>query len=144
MPILRHVYDPATGTYHDVEVTQEVYGFYRRSAWNIQKKNQRFYTNEIQFSSLVGGLNQAFENFSEFRSSAGDPQQLLCDTVTCRMIAEAFQKLSPADRRILRVLIIEGHTERWYAERTGLTQQSIHKRKKYALRRLRNILNKSK
>lgn len=143
MPVLRHVYDPASGTYHDVEVTQAVYNCYRRTAWIIQKNNQRFYANEIQFSSLIGGLNQAFENFKEFRFSDGDPQQLVCDAVTVRQVGEAFQKLSPSDRRILQLLVIEGHTERWYAERTGLKQQSIHNRKKHALRRLRNILNRS-
>lgn len=143
MPVLRHVYDPTSGTYHDVEVTQAVYNCYRRTAWNIQKNNQRFYAHEIQFSSLIGGINDAFENFSEFRSSAGDPQKLVCDAVTIQQVAEAFPKLSPTDRRILQLLVIEGHTERWYAERTGLKQQSIHNRKKHALRRLRNILNKS-
>lgn len=143
MPVLRHVYDPASGTFCEVEVTQAVYNCYRRTEWVIQKNNQRFYANEIQFSSLIGGLNQAFENFSEFRSLAGDPQKLVCDAVTIQKVAEAFQKLSSADRRILQLLVIEGHTERWYAERTGLKQQSIHNRKKHALRRLRNILNKS-
>lgn len=140
MPILRHIYDSATGTHVDIEVSSEVYNCYRRTAWNIQKNNQRFYAHEIQFSSLIGGLNQAFENFSEFRSSTGDPQQLLCDAATCQMIAEAFRKLSPADRRILRILIIEGHSERWYGEKTGLHFMTVHNRKKRALLRLKRNL----
>lgn len=140
MPVLRHVYDPTSGTYHDVEVTQAVYNCYRRTAWNIQKNNQRFYAHEIQFSSLIGGINDAFENFSEFRSSAGDPQQLVCDAVTIQQVAEAFQRLSTSDRRILQLLVIEGHTERWYGDRTGLHFMTVHNRKMRALLRLkRNI-----
>lgn len=42
MPILRHIYDSATSAYVDVEVTQEVYDCYRRTAWIIQKKTSVF------------------------------------------------------------------------------------------------------
>jgi len=136
MPVLRHIYDPASGIHHDVEVTKEVYNYYRRSSWAIRRNNARFYANEVQFSNLIGGLNDAFENFKEFRSLAGDPQKLLCDAETCRMIAEAFQKLSPADQRILRLLIIEEHSERWYAGRTGIPQKTVHYRKRIALKKL--------
>lgn len=140
MPILRHIYDPATGTHVDVEVSSEVYNCYRRTAWNIQKNNQRFYAHEIQFSSLIGGSDQAFENFREFLSLDGDPQQFLCDVTTRRMVAEAFQKLSPTDQRILRFLIIEGHSERWYGEKAGLHFMTVHNRKKRALLRLKRNL----
>lgn len=140
MPILRHIYDSATGAYVDVEVTQEVYNSYRRTAWTIQKNDQRFYAKEIQFSSLLGGADGAFENFSEFRSFAGDPQQLLCSVAMCQRVAEAFQMLSPSDQRILQLLIIEGHTERWYAERTGIPQKTIHNKKARAIKKLRRLL----
>lgn len=142
MPVLRHIYDSATGTYHDVEVSQEIYNCYRRTAWGIQKNDKRFYANEIQFSSLIGGLNQAFENFDEFRTTAGDPQQILCDATMRRRILEAFQGLSPSERRILQLLVIEGHPEQWYADRTGLSQQTVHNRKKSALRKLQKVLDK--
>lgn len=130
MPVLRRIYDSATGAYHDVEVSWEIYNCYRRTAWVIQKNNKRFFANEIQFSSLIGGCNQAFENFSEFRTTAGDPQQILCDVAVRQRIAAAFQRLSPSERRILQCLVIEGHPEQWYADRTGLSQQTVHNRKK--------------
>lgn len=141
MPVLRHVYDSASGTFHDVEVSREVYNYYRRSGWAMRRNNARFYANEIQFSSLIGGLNQAYEGFSEFRSLADDPQQLLCDVATIQSIAVAFQGLSPSDRRIIQLLVIEGRTERWYAERTGMPQKTVHNRKCAALKRLRRHIN---
>lgn len=141
MPVLRHVYDSTSGTFRDVEVSREVYNYYQRSGWAIRRNNARFYANEIQFSSLIGGMNDAFENFSEFRSSAGDPQQLLCDEAVFQGIVEALLKLSPAEQRILRLLVIEGHTERWYAERTGMPQKTVHNRKCAALKRLRRHIN---
>lgn len=140
MPVLRRIYDSATGAYHDVEVSREIFNCYRRTAWGIQKNDKRFYAHEIQFSSLIGGLNQAFENFSEFRTTVGDPQQILCDAATRQRIAAAFEKLSPSERRILQLLVIEGHPEQWYADRTGLSQQTVHNRKKSALRKLQNAL----
>lgn len=137
MPVLRHVYDSTSGTFHDVEVSREVYNYYQRSGWAIRRNNTRFYANEIQFSSLIGGSDQAYERFSELGSSADDPQQLLCDAAVFQGIVEALLKLSPADRRILRLLVIEGHTERWYAKRTGMPQKTVHNRKCAALKKLR-------
>lgn len=141
MPVLRRIYDSATGAYHDVEVSREIFNCYRRTAWGIQKNDKRFYANEIQFSSLIGGLNQAFENFAEFRTTAGDPQQILCDAVVPQRIAEAFQILSPSERRIIQLLVIEGNSERWYAKRTGLPQKTISNRKLRALKKMRRFLS---
>ena len=140
MPILRHIYNPASGSYQDVEVTQEVYNCYRRTGWRIQKNDQRFFAHEIQFSSLIGGGDSAFENFSEFHSLAHDPQHILCVSTEDLRIFEAFCKLSPSDQRILRLLVIEGNSERWYASRTGLPQQTVHNRKRNALRKLERLL----
>lgn len=140
MPVLRHIYDPATRAYHDVEVSRAIYNCYRRTAWVIQKNDKRFYANEIQFSSLIGGLDQAFENFSEFQSTADDPQQLLCNAALSQKVAEAFWRLTPSERHILQMLVIEGHSERWYAARTGLPQKTISNRKIRALKKMRRFL----
>lgn len=142
MPILRHIYDSATGTHVDVEVTQEVYDCYRRTAWNIQKNDQRFYAKEIQFSSLLGGADGAFENFSEFYSLVNDPQRLICDVVIYQEIAMAFQMLPPDDQHILWFLAIKGFTEREYAGMTGLPQKTVNNRKVRAAKRLRQITQK--
>lgn len=136
MPILRHIYDSATGAYHDVEVSQEVYDFYRRDAWAMQRQDTRFYAHEIQFSSLVGGKDGAFENFSEFISREADPQGILCRRVDIKIIVEAFQSLSLPNQHLLYFLVVEGHTERWYGQKMGMHHMTVHNKKERALLQL--------
>lgn len=138
MPVLRHVYDPTSGTYHDVEVTQEVYDFYRRNHWAIRRSNTRFYAHEIQFSSLKGGTDGAFERFDEFLSQSLDPQNIFCEDSEATRIADAFHQLPPADQHLLYYLIIEGRSERWYGGRMGWPQKTVHNRKHRALKRFWN------
>ena len=136
MPVLRHIYDSATGTFHDVEVTQEVYNFYRRNAWAIQRNNARFYAHEIQFSSLKGGLGDAFERFSEFLSCSSDPQQMLCDEAETLHIAAVFRQLPATDQHLLCCLLFDGCSERLYGKKMGLPQRTVNHRKCSALKRL--------
>lgn len=60
------VYDTITGKMVDVEVTPEVYREYMRTEWGIKNNNNSFYEHEIQFSALIGGNDDAYENFDEF------------------------------------------------------------------------------
>lgn len=140
MPILRHIYDSATGAYVDVEVTQEVYDFYRRNAWAIRRNNTRFYSHEIQFSSLIGGENDPFERFSEFLSLSDDPLNIICLNAETRKIIDAFQHLPYGDQHLLYFLIVEGYTEREYGKRMLVPQQTIHNRKRTALNKLKKLL----
>lgn len=144
MPVLRHVYDPATGTYVDVEVSNAVYNCYRRTSWAICYNDQQFHAHEIQFSSLKGGEGDAFEGFSEFISEALDPERLLCEALPDQALYHAFMRLTPADRQLLRALILEGKTERWYAQQTGLSQKTIHNRKQHAIRKLKRFLHQER
>ena len=50
----------------EVEVSDEVRTHYNRTQWNIDDNNESFYKHEIQFSALIGGYENAFENFKEF------------------------------------------------------------------------------
>ncbi len=140
MPVLRHVYDSLTGTYLDVEVSEEVYHCYRRATWLMQKQDRRFYAHETQFTSLTGGQDATLENFDEFRVYENDPERLLCDRVMDPRLADAFWRLTPAERRLLSLLVIEGYTERWYAQRTGLSQKTIHNKKVRALKKMKRFL----
>lgn len=140
MPILRHIYDTATGTYQDVEVSQEVYNCYRRTGWSIRRNNARFYAHEIQFSSLIGGLDNAFENFDEFQSDNHDPQKIICQKEKDICLLKAFQQLSPADQHLLYFLVVEGCSERWYGQKMGLHFMTVHNRKKRALQRIRRLI----
>lgn len=139
MPVLRHIFDPATGSYHDVEVSQEVYDFFRRNAWAIRRNDTRFYTHEIQFSSLKGGQDDSFERFDEFSTSKSDPQELLCLEAEQARLINAFQGLSSDDQDLLYWLVIEGRSERWYGKRMNMHFMTIHNRKISALQRFQRL-----
>lgn len=60
------VFDTITKKYVEVEVNEKVRTYYDRTQWNIDDNDESFYKHEIQFSSLIGGYDGAFENFHEF------------------------------------------------------------------------------
>lgn len=60
------VYDTISKKVVDVEVNDEVRTHYNRTQWNIDDNDESFFKHEIQFSALIGGHENAFENFREF------------------------------------------------------------------------------
>lgn len=72
------VYDTCTGKYVDIEVSTEIYEAYMRTGWNIHDNNESFYEHEIQFSALIGGKNDCFENFHEFVTGSEDTIETSC------------------------------------------------------------------
>lgn len=60
------VRNTANGEYENVEVTEEVYRAYMRTGWNIKDNDESFFKHQIQFSALLGNIDDAVENFKEF------------------------------------------------------------------------------
>ena len=60
------VYDTISKKIVEVEVSNEVRTHYNRTQWNIDDNDESFFKHEIQFSALIGGHENAFENFREF------------------------------------------------------------------------------
>ena len=60
------VYDTMSKKVVEVEVSDEVRTHYNRTQWNIDDNDESFFKHEIQFSALIGGHENAFENFREF------------------------------------------------------------------------------
>lgn len=50
-----NVYNTITKKYEEVEVSAELYNTYRRTGWNIENNDKRYFDHEIQMSSLIGG-----------------------------------------------------------------------------------------
>lgn len=49
-------------------MSNEVRTHYNRTQWNIDDNDESFFKHEIQFSALIGGHENASENFREFIS----------------------------------------------------------------------------
>lgn len=62
------VFDTISKKVVRVEVSDEVRTHYKRTQWNIDDNNKSFYKHEIQFSALIGGHKNAYENFHEFHT----------------------------------------------------------------------------
>lgn len=140
MPVLRHIYDSATGTYVDVEVSPEVYNCYCRMGQDIQHNNSRFYEHEVQFTSLLGCADESFESFCEFLANELDPEHILCHDIPEQVLFDALTQLTAAECYLLQALVLDGYNEGRFAQRTGLPQKTIQNRKTRAIRKLRGQL----
>ena len=133
------VYDTISKKVVEVEVSDEVRTHYNRTQWNIDDNNESFYKHEIQFSALIGGHENAFENFKEFKTDYN------VETETDRkMFIEKLynnlELLSKAERELIVMLYFENKTESECASLMYTTQQNINKKKSNILCKLHKLL----
>lgn len=133
------VYDTVSKKIVEVEVSDEVRTHYNRTQWNIDDNNESFYKHEIQFSALIGGHENAFENFREFMTDYNVEKE-----TDCKMFVEKLYNclglLSESERELIIMLYFENKTERECAALLHTTQQNIHKKKDRILCRLNKLL----
>ncbi len=76
------VYNTTNHTYEQIEVTDDIATVYKRTKWNIEDNDKSFYDHEIQMSGLIGGENNAFENFREFVTTENSTENLVLKKIT--------------------------------------------------------------
>ena len=135
------VYNHAAGRFETVEVTEEVYRTYQRTEWNIDDNDASFYGHEIQFSSLIGGSEDTFQNFREFIDSENTPEKVIEEKVLIETLLEAIATLGEKDFELIQALYFDGTSEAMYAKKKGVTQQMISKKKQRILKKIKNILD---
>lgn len=138
------VYDTCTGKYVDVEVSTEIYEAYMRTGWNIHDNNESFYEHEIQFSALIGGKNDCFENFHEFVTESEDTIETSCKNTLLSDAQSAISHLKKTDKQLLQMIYIKEYSEQKCAELLGTSQQNIHKKKKRILSNINKLLKNRK
>ena len=134
------VYDTFTGKIVDVEVTQKVYEAYMRTEWNIHDNNESFYEHEIQFSQLIGGENNAFENFHEFILE-GDPtsdKAILLDNMS--WLNSCLKMLEPCELDIIVMIYFKDMTEQKCATALSTTRQNIHNKHRRILAKIYKLI----
>ena len=132
------VYDTVTKEFVDVEVSEEVYKAYKRTEWSIENNDRSFQKHQIQFSELIGNV----ENFDELASDDDSP----CKVETKLLISKLetiMLDLPDSDKELIRMLFFEKKTERECAEHFGINQKNINKKKQRILCRLNKLLEKS-
>lgn len=133
------VYDTITGKMVDVEVTPEVYREYMRTEWGIKNNNNSFYEHEIQFSALIGGNDDAYENFDEFIQD-DDYEDDIINKIYMDRLPGSLKKLSKKERELIELLFYKNMTEDECAEELCISRQNVHNKKMRVLSKLNKLL----
>ncbi len=123
------VYDTISKKIVEVEVSDEVCTNFKRTKWTIENNNSSFYDHEIQFSALIGGHENAFENFKEFKNSF-DVEEETDRKIFIEQLYSCLRLLSESERELIIMLFFENKTERECAKILCTSQQNVHKNKK--------------
>lgn len=134
------VYNTLTRKNEEIEVSEEIYQTYRRTAWNIDDNNASFYAHEIQMSSLIGGEDGAYENFREFIDTENTPDVTVLKELEKAALHRIIAQLTESERKLIQAIYFDGLTEREYASLTGLPQKTVNNRKLAILRKLKKQL----
>ena len=135
------VRNTANGKYENVEVTEEVYRAYMRTGWNIKDNDESFFKHQIQFSALLGNIDDAVENFKELMNAKADTEEIVELNTDLQMLCKAMKKLSKDE---LQLIYFENKTERECAEIYAISQKNINKKKKRILCKLNKLIKNQK
>ena len=133
------VYDTISKKVVEVEVSDEIYTNFQRTKWAIENNDSSFYDHEIQFSALIGGHENAFENFKEFRTDY-DVEEETDRKIFIERLYNCLKLLSESERELIIMLYFENKTERECAKILCTSQQNVHKNKRTILCKLNKLL----
>ena len=122
-----------SGKYENIEVTEEVYTTYMRTGWNIKDNNDSFFKHQIQFSALLGNIDDAVNNFKELMNAKADTEEIVELNIDLKMLCQAMKKLSKDELQLISLIYFENRTERECAEIYVIVEKNINKKKKRIL-----------
>ena len=131
-----NVYDTISGKMVDVEVSDEVFTEYKRAVWREEKNDSRFYNNEIQFSMLVGGDDDSYENFHEFI----DFDDSIVETSINKKLVEKISELKRQERELIQLLYFKNLSEQECAIVLKTSRQNIHNKHVRVLAKINKLL----
>lgn len=134
------IYDTISKNIVEIEVSDTIYTQYNRTEWNIKNNNNSFYEHEIQFSALIGGTDNAFENFREFITEYDETEKKAVHKVLVKRLYDCLNFLPENDRKLIEMIFFEEKSERECAEILCISQQNLHKKKKRVLANLNKFL----
>ena len=137
------VYNTFTKSFEIVEVKENIFNTYRRSEWNINKSDKKYFRHETVMSSLKGGENNAFENFKEFTDTNPEhiPETVTENNEVLGELKKALNFLSEEEQELIKAVFYDCKSLRKYAEEKGISHTAVSKRKRAILRKLRTLLS---
>ena len=134
------VYNTTTHHYEMVEVTPELYREYMRGKWEIENDDRSFFDHQIQFSVMIG--HSSVENFREFMRLVKDTHEVVENRLLVEALYQALSELTEEESLLIYEIYFQDWTERKCAEKRGISQKNINKKKKLILSKLHKLIEK--
>ena len=135
------VYNTITKKVESTEVSKEIYEVYMRTLWNIADNNKSFYGHEIQMSGLIGGNDNAIENFHEFLDTEHTPEKQVIKKEQKVKALKALDKLSSKSKERFVQHYYYGISSKKIAEQNGTNEDTINKKFVRAKEKLKKYFN---
>lgn len=135
-----NVYNTTTKKYEEVEISEELYNVYRRTGWNIENNDKRYFDHEIQMSSLIGGDKGAYENFREFIDTDNTPENVVLEAMQNEDLIKALSFLDKDELVLINAVYFNRMTMREYSEKYKIPLMTAQDRKTRILKKLKKIL----
>lgn len=123
-----------------MEVTEETYRDYYRDKRRQKYIDERSRLNgDVSYNALDTDETLGEDVFADEKT---DVEAEVINKMTVAELRKAFLLLSPDERELIKILFIDGVTERKASEIHGVSQVAIHKRKNKILAKLKEFLEK--
>lgn len=123
-----------------MEVTEETYKKYYRDKRRQKYIDERSKANgDVSYNALDTDETLGEDVFADTKT---DVEAEVINKMTVAELRKAFLLLSPDERELIKILFIDGVTERKASEIYGVSQVAIHKRKNKILAKLKEFLEK--
>lgn len=123
-----------------MEVTKETYKEYYRDERRQKYIDERSRLNgDVSYNALDTDETLGEDVFADEKT---DVEAEVINKMTVAELRKAFLLLSPDERELIKILFIDGVTERKASEIYGVSQVAIHKRKNKILAKLKEFLEK--
>lgn len=127
-----------------VEVTEEVYTAFRRTGWILKNSDRSYMRFNTNFSELPDNFEEYFESKSDFVEVCDSNFRESISQIEMHLIlTKALQTLRDKDKKLIQALFYEGYTEKAYADKLGVSQPVIHRRKARILEKLKKEIEKT-
>ena len=135
-----NVYNTTTKKYEEVEISEELYNVYRRTGWNIENNDKRYFDHENQMSSLIGGDKGAYENFREFIDTDNTPENVVLEAMQNEDLIKALSFLDKDELVLINAVYFNRMTMRECSEKYKIPLMTAQDRKTRILKKLKKIL----
>lgn len=123
-----------------MEVTEQTYREYYRDKRRQKYVDERSKLNgDVSYNALDTDETLGEDVFADTKT---DVEAEVINKMTVAELRRAFLLLSPDERELIKILFIDGVTERKASEMYGVSQVAIHKRKNRILAKLKDFLEK--